>query len=48
MTCPLIALIFGVCAWFNFNQGDKSTGVILMVAALAFLVMLVVAQARRP
>lgn len=40
-TCPTIALLFGLLAWYNFTRGDDVTvGIICAVGGLAFLLML--------
>ncbi len=40
ITCPPIALFFGLLAWYSFSQGGFVLDVCYVVGALAFLAML--------
>lgn len=39
--CPLIALVFGWLAYYDFTWGNPTLGVISAIGALAFLLVLV-------
>lgn len=44
ITAPLVMLVFGVCAWFNWHAGEWEMALVYMAGVLAFLLMLVLAH----